>query len=154
MALQAGNLAPYYLVGHFIFAYAVLSTRGAKNYLKLDHNVNPRQDVTKYGQQAVTKGKLTQRQLNFLQRNEACHANSTEHYPVFAAAVLFATTTLVDVGKINYMCAIYTMSRVVYAVAYFAFESHGLSYIRSLAWWSGNFACLNLLWAAGKALNP
>lgn len=57
------SLAGYYIIGNFLLSYVLLSTRGLKNYYKIDHNVSPRQDLTKYGQAAVSKGKMTQKQL-------------------------------------------------------------------------------------------
>ena len=157
IGLRAGsdtsNLAPYHLMFHFIFAYAFLSSRGLKQYLKIDHNVSPREDTTRYGERAAAAGKITQRQLNLLKRNEGAHANSVEHFPVFAAAALFATVAGVSNTQINGACAIYTAARVVFAVCYLTIERVHLTYFRSLAWWVGNFACLNLLWAAGKAMN-
>ena len=152
-APTTGNLAPYHTLFHFLFAYVVLSSRFTKIRLKIDHNVNPRGDVTKYGARAVQEGKMSQRQLNFLQRNEGCHANSMEHFPVFASAALFATTAGVETSSINVACAAYTISRIIYAISYLVIEKHQLTYIRSLAWWASNFACIRLFWAAGQAMN-
>jgi len=149
----AANLAPYYTLFHFCFAYIVLSSRILKQHLKIDHNVNPREDVAKYGERAVAAGKITQRQLNLVKRNEAAHANSMEHFPVFAASALFATIAGVSNTHINGACAVYTAARVVYAVSYLAIEKFQYSYIRSLAWWISNFVCMNLLWAASKAFS-
>lgn len=147
------NRAPYYLIYHFFFAYVVLSTRGTKNYYGIDHNSNPRSDTTVYGERAVKEGKMTQQQLKFLQRNEACHANSMEHFPVFAAATLFATTSGVAAQQVNIGCAVYTIARLVYAAAYLKIERGSLTYIRSAAWWVGNISCFYLLWRAGTVLN-
>lgn len=36
----------------------------------------------------ISKGRLTQARLDQLKRAEACHANSVEHFPVFAAAMI------------------------------------------------------------------
>ncbi|KAK5080857.1 hypothetical protein LTR70_009517 [Exophiala xenobiotica] len=150
---DAANLAPYHTMFHFVFAYAFLSTRGLKNYLKIDHNVSPREDTSKYGERAVAEGMITRRQLNLLKRNEGAHANSVENFPVFVASTLFATVAGVSNAQINGACTIYTAARIVFAVSYLAIERAKYSYVRSLAWWAGNLACLNLLWAAGKALD-
>lgn len=151
--VEPPNLAPYHTLWNFFFAYVVLSARMAKMMLKLDHNINPRLDLSKYGQRAVAEGKITRAQLNFLHRNESCHANSMEHFPVFAAAAIFATVGGVDSITINTACTVYTASRVGYAIAYLAFERVGLTYLRSLAWWISNLVCIYLYWSAGKALN-
>lgn len=121
--------------------------------LKLDHNVNPRLDLVKYGQRAVAEGKVTKSQLSFLQRNESCHANSMEHFPVFAAAAIFATIAGVNNASVNTACAVYSASRIAYAAIYLLAEKLGLTYMRSLAWWISNFACIYLYWSAGKAMN-
>ncbi|KAK5946407.1 hypothetical protein PMZ80_000550 [Knufia obscura] len=152
-ALATTNLAPYHTMFHFLFAYVFLSSRGLKNYLKIDHNVSPRDDVANYGERAVAEGKITQRQLNLAKRNEGAHANSMEHFPVFATSVVFATVAGVSNAHINGACAVYTAARIVYAVSYLVIERVEHSYIRSLAWWASNVACLNLLWTAGGALN-
>ena len=75
-----------YLLWGFIFAYAVSASRPLKIALKLDHNVSPREDVSKYGEQAVKDGKISQKTLKMLKRNEAAHANNVENYPLFAAS--------------------------------------------------------------------
>lgn len=150
---EPGNLAPYHNLFNFLFAYVVLSARVGKMMLKIDHNVNPRLDLAKYGERAVTEGKMTRRQLNFLQRNESCHANSMEHFPVFAAASIFATISGVKTTKINTACAIYTAARITYAIAYLSTERVKFTSVRSLAWWTSNAACIYMLWSAGKVMH-
>lgn len=74
------------LIGNWAFAYALTSTRLAKNYYGIDNNVAPREDLSKYGEAAVKAGKISQRTLNRLKRQEAAHANAVEGYPLFVAA--------------------------------------------------------------------
>ena len=150
---NAVNLAPYHTMFNFYFAYIVLSSRLLKHYLKIDHNVCPREDVSKYGERALAAGKITQRQLNLVKRNEAAHANSMEHFPVFAASAVFATVAGVSNTHINGACAIYTAARIVFAISYLTVERVKYSYVRSFAWWVSNFACLNLFWVAGNTMN-
>lgn len=153
-ASETPNLAPYHTLFHFVFAYVILSTRGTKLYLKIDHNVNPRQDAVKYGERAVKEGKITQRQLDFLHRNEGAHQNAMDSFPVFTSAMIFATIAGVSNERINFACTIYTAARIAFAVLYLTVEkSRGLSLVRSLAWWTGNIACMRLFWAAGQAIN-
>lgn len=149
----SGNQAPYYIIFHFVFAYMLLSSRLAKNILGIDHNVNPRSDLTVYAARKLKEGKITKRQLNFLERNEACHANSMENFPVFVASVLFATAAGIDASTINYRCALYTVARIGYAVAYLTTESYKLSAVRTLFWYVGTLTCLTLLWSTGAVLN-
>lgn len=75
-----------YLLWGFVFAYAVTASRPMKIALKLDHNACPREDVSKYGEQAVKDGKISRNALKMLKRNEAAHANNVENYPLFAAS--------------------------------------------------------------------
>lgn len=53
---------------------------------------------------------------------------------------------------INRIGVWYTLSRVAYSLCYSYIESPGLSYIRSVAWWSGNISCITGLVLAGKKL--
>lgn len=147
------NYAPYHAIFNFLFAYAFLSSRALKNRYGLDHNVNPREDVSRFGERAVQEGKITRAQLNLLKRNEAAHANAVEHFPMFIGSALFATVAKVPNETINRACLAYSIARLVYAVAYLAFDKVQLSYLRSLAWWASNFTCFYLLWRSGKALN-
>lgn len=151
--VQPPNVAPYHALFNFLWAYVVLSSRFAKMRFKIDHNTNPRLDLVKYGQRAVAEGKMTKRQLDFIHRIESCHANSMEHFPVALGAFIFATIAGVKTTNINLACAVYTASRVIYAVAYLVIERVQFTMIRSWAWWVSNFACIYLYWTAGKTLN-
>lgn len=74
-----------------------MSTRGTKLRLGLDHNVNPREDLIKYGEAAVQSGKISRRALEKLKRQEAAHANAQEGYSLFVAASMFKTLSLLQV---------------------------------------------------------
>lgn len=87
---QAPNYAAALLIANWAFAYGLMSTRGAKIYYGIDNNVAPREDLSKYGEAAVRAGKLSQRTLNKLKRQEAAHANAVEGYPLFVAASMFS----------------------------------------------------------------
>ncbi|KAK3719320.1 hypothetical protein LTR37_004539 [Vermiconidia calcicola] len=145
--------AGYYLIFHFIFAYAVTSSRIPKQYYGIDHNVSPRQDLSKYGDAAVSKGKITQHQLEQLKRLEAAHANSVEHYPVFAAAMLWAHITGLDAAEINYGALSYTIARFAYAALYVFVDTPRLSQLRGLCWWASNIICLRIFWHGTKTIN-
>jgi len=147
------NNAPYHAIFNFLFAYVFLSSRFLKNTYGLDHNVNPREDVSRFGERAVQEGKITRAQLNLLKRNEAAHANAMEHFPMFIGSALFATVAKVPTETINKACLVYSASRLVYAAAYLTIDKHKLSYIRSLAWWASSFTCMYLLWQSGKTMN-
>ncbi|EXJ81975.1 hypothetical protein A1O1_08042 [Capronia coronata CBS 617.96] len=146
-------LAPYHAIFNFMFAYVFLSSRMLKSSYGIDHNVNPREDVARFGERAVQEGKITRKQLNLLKRNEAAHANAMEHFPVFIGSILFAVVAKVPNDTINRACMIYSVARLVYAIAYLAVDKVQLSYIRSLAWWASNLSCVYLFWQSGRALN-
>lgn len=146
--------APHYLTFHFLFAYALLSSRPWKVAYKIDHNISPRDDLLKYGPLAVQKGRLTQSQLDQIRRVENCHANSTENFPLFVAAVLLAHVAGVENLVVNRLGLAYTVARVCYAVAYiFNEKSRSMALLRGVCWWTGNVVCLRAMWAAGRVMN-
>jgi uncharacterized MAPEG superfamily protein len=150
--IPVANYAPYHAMFNFIWAHIITSSRALKLRYGLDHNVNPREDVARFGEKAVQDGKITRQQLNRLKRNEAAHANAIEHYPVFVACILFATVSKVPNETINRACAIYSIARIVHTIAYVSVDKWKHSWIRSLAWWISNFSCIYLFWQSGKTL--
>ncbi|KAI1493627.1 hypothetical protein F5X96DRAFT_151676 [Biscogniauxia mediterranea] len=147
------NHAPGYLMFHFVFAYALLSSRILKQYYGIDHNASPREDLDKYGEEAVKSGKLTRKQLAMLRRNESAHANAVENYTLFVAAMSFATITGVEREYVNRVGLIYTAARVAYGAAYILIDHPLWSQIRGTTWWTGNISCLWLLWRAWSKLS-
>lgn len=147
------NYAPAFLSFHFIWAYGVLSSRTLKQWYGIDHNESPRYDLDKYGADAVASGKITQKQLDMLRRNEAAHANAVENYALFVGAVGFASLAGVDRRLINRAGAVYTVARVAYGFLYILVEDRLWSQMRGVTWWIGNGSCLWLLWKAGRKLN-
>lgn len=147
------NLAPYHTIFNFMFAFVFLAARPLKIRYKIDHNINPREDLIKYGEKYLADGKLTRSQLNLLKRNEAAHANAMEHFPLFVGAVLFATLVRMGNEVINGVCLTYGIARLVYAAAYLLVDRDvRLSYVRSVSWWVSSLSCLWLLWESGKAI--
>ena len=138
---------------NFLWAYAGLSSRTYKQYLKLDHNISPREDLVKYGEKAVQSGKITHEQLKTLKRNEAAHANRVENFCLLTAWTLLAVSASVPNEIMNAGCLVYTLSSIGYGLAYVFATELRWSYLRSTFWWIGNNACLYLLYRAGKALN-
>ncbi|KAJ5684859.1 uncharacterized protein N7477_001204 [Penicillium maclennaniae] len=149
---QTRNYAAGFLVANWGFAYALMSTRGTKIRLGLDNNVAPREDLSKYGEAAVQAGKISQRTLNKLKRQEAAHANAVEGYPLFVAAMLLSVVAGVPHKTINAIGVWYSLSRIAYSLCYSYIESRNLSYLRSVTWWSGNISCITGLVLAGKRL--
>lgn len=54
---------------------------------------------------------------------------------------------------INKLCLAYTAFRVAHAYSYIHTTDHKLSYVRSAAWWAGNFTAFYGLWSAAKKFN-
>jgi uncharacterized MAPEG superfamily protein len=146
------NHGPIFLTFNFIFAYGLLSSRTLKQWYGLDHQVSPREDLTKYGEIAVREGKITRRQLDMLKRNESAHANAVENFPLLVAGVLFASMADVPGQTVNAAALSYTIARVVYGAIYILVDHPTWSWIRALAWWWGNSSCFFLLWKAGELL--
>jgi uncharacterized MAPEG superfamily protein len=77
----------------------VLSTRPAKARAGIDDNRNPRHDLAKYGERAVSEGKITRRQLERMTRLQSAHENAVEGFAFFAAASMllsFLAVMLID----------------------------------------------------------
>jgi uncharacterized MAPEG superfamily protein len=151
--LSSPNWAPGLLSWQFFFAYGLLSSRTLKQLYGLDHNASPREDLAKYGDAAVRSGKITQKQLDMLRRNESAHANSVENYALFGVAMGFATFAGVEPHLINRAGLLYTTVRLAYGAAYILIDHEVWSQIRGVTWWTGNLSCLWLLYRAGLKLN-
>ncbi|EME44079.1 hypothetical protein DOTSEDRAFT_130948 [Dothistroma septosporum NZE10] len=150
---QPPSYGGHYLIFHFMWAYVVLSSRVWKMYYHIDHNVSPRDDLVKYGSIAVQRGKITQAKLDQIRRVENCHANSMEHYPVFAAAIIFAHVAGVETSAINRIGLSYTVARLLYSASYVFNSNAKFAVLRGVSWWTSNVICINALWSAGKAMN-
>ncbi|KAG9854639.1 hypothetical protein KCU98_g2005, partial [Aureobasidium melanogenum] len=148
------NYGPHFLLGNFFLSYVLTTTRFQKGSYGVDNNINPRHDlVSPRAEQLVSKGKITQEQLEQLQRIQAAHSNSMEHYTVFAAAVLCAMVAKLDSGMLNKYATLYTAIRAAYFLVYRQNTTRQAAGIRSVLWWAGNIVCIRLFWFAGKALN-
>jgi uncharacterized MAPEG superfamily protein len=151
--MSTTNHAAGFLIWNFVYSYAILAPRGLKRYLKIDHNAAPREDINKYAVRMVQEGKMKQSTLDLLKRCRAAHENSMEGYPLFVGAVLFALVAKLDNGTINTTCAVYTAARLAYGACYLLTETERMSWLRTLAWYSGTLSCLTLIWKGGNALN-
>ncbi|KAJ5768763.1 hypothetical protein N7520_003322 [Penicillium odoratum] len=140
------------LLANWALAYVFMSTRYTKIYLGIDNNVAPREGLATRGEDAVKSGKISQRTLNKLKRQEAAHANAVEGYTVFVAAILTAAYAGLPHKTINKIGLWYTLSRVAFSLCYSHIETQSLSLLRSLAWWSANISCITGLVLAGKKL--
>ena len=139
-----------FLAWNWFYAYGVLSSRTPKQIYGLDHNANPRADLTKYGNEAVKSGKITQAQLDQLRRFESASANAVEGYTLFVASVLFGIIAGVHEDTIFNSCSVYTVARLIYGAVYVFVANDTWSQARGIAWWTGNGACLFLLAKGGR----
>ena len=84
---QSSLAAPAaFIAWNWFYAYGVLASRTFKQIYGIDNNANPRQDLNRYGADAIRAGKLTQAQLEQIQRVESASANSTEGFILFTAS--------------------------------------------------------------------
>ncbi|KAL4995255.1 hypothetical protein BDV10DRAFT_175225 [Aspergillus recurvatus] len=150
--LTVPNLGPAVLAFNFIFAYGLLSSRTIKQYYGLDHNASPREDIAKYGDAAVQSGKISQKTLDMIKRNESAHANAVENYALLVGAVAMATVAGVERVSINRAAVGYTLARIAYAIVYVTVGRPEWSHLRGVCWWAGNLCCLNLLREAARLL--
>lgn len=141
------------MIWQFIFAYCITSPRFLAKYHGIDHNVNPREDVAKYGPPAIASGKLTQKQVDRLGRSASAHANNVENFPLLVGALLLAQTAGLPPTTINRAAVVYAIARMAYSVLYVTTDTHPLTPLRSLCWWMGNIVCLRLVWLGGNAIN-
>ncbi|KAM3558154.1 hypothetical protein ARSEF4850_004743 [Beauveria asiatica] len=115
-----------YLMANILISHTISSTRGLKWLWRID--------LEKSGPRAVLEGRLRQSQLDMLWRNEAAHANSMEHFPVFAAALILAKMAGVSAADINYVGLTYTLARI-------AFVGNYITTKLKLAALGSSFAC-------------
>ncbi|KAJ5788927.1 uncharacterized protein N7518_005938 [Penicillium psychrosexuale] len=148
----AANHASGFLIANWVWAFCLMSNRDAKIRLGIDNNVCPREDLTTYGEAAVQAGKISRDTLNKLKRREAAHANAQEGYPLFVAAILISLFAGVPNETINTIGVWYSISRVVYSILYANITTKPASFLRSVAWWSGNVSCIYGLVQASKKL--
>lgn len=60
-----------------------------------------------------------------------------------------ANVAKVDTATIDLIGVWYSVSRVTYALLYYYVENKSVSYLRSVAWWSGNWSCImGIFWAS------
>ncbi|EPQ28019.1 uncharacterized protein PFL1_04346 [Pseudozyma flocculosa PF-1] len=150
----AWNYGPVSILAAFAGSHLILQHRLPKLFYGVDDNVYPRQDL--HGDRAerhVATGKLTRAQLNRLRRWEAAHYNSVDHLPVFVGAVLSLQLAGVPNRLTNRVCAVYLAARAAYAGLYITVESEGLSWLRTLAWWTSNLTCIYAFVESAKRIN-
>lgn len=149
-AAAASDHTAAYLIINILWSHTLSSARGLKFLYRLDNHVSPREDTAKFGPRAVADGKITQAQLDRLKRNEAAHANSMEHYAVFATAMILAKIAGLPASQINFTGFAYTTLRLLFFTNYVLSSTVAGASLRPLFWWGSNIVCLRLIWLAGK----
>jgi uncharacterized MAPEG superfamily protein len=132
--------------------FLTVTPRALKYRYGFDHQASPRQDIAKYGDAAVNSGKITQKQLDMVKRNDAAHANSVENFTLLVAAMGFATIAGVRPEIVNRAGLVYTVARIAYCISYILIADDTWAVSRALSWWAGNGSCFWLLWEAAKYL--
>ncbi|KAI1125806.1 hypothetical protein F5Y10DRAFT_294304 [Nemania abortiva] len=139
------NYAPAYVGFHFFWAYCALAPCHFKQLWGINHQSLPREDVAKYGEDAVKSNRITPGRLNMLKRNEAEHANSIENYTLLEGSMGFATMAGVNPQIINRAGLIYAVAPVGCGIYYLLVEDDTVALFRTVFWWVGNGSCLWLL---------
>ena len=81
------------------------------------------------------------------QRAHAAHLNSFEAFPFFAAAVLAAIVTGVELRFVSQLSVAFVAARLIYGLVYLS----NLPRTRSLVWFSAIFCTISLLVLAIRA---
>ncbi|KAK3374670.1 hypothetical protein B0H63DRAFT_480718 [Podospora didyma] len=146
------NHAPTFLGFHFLWAYVALASRHLKQWHGIDHQASPRYDLAKYGDAAVKAGKLTQKQLEMIQRCDSAHYNSIDNYVLLVGAMGMASIAGVEGRMINKAGLVYTAARIAYSAVYVFVDDPVWSVSRGVFWWVGNACCLYLYWRASAKI--
>ncbi|KAJ3496961.1 hypothetical protein NLG97_g2268 [Lecanicillium saksenae] len=137
-AANPENHIAFYLIANALWAHTLSSSRALKFLLGIDNHVNPRAYLDKFGHRAVLEGKITQDQLDMVKRNESAHANSMEHYPIFATALVLAQVAGLPARDINFAGFAYTAFRLAFWLNYMLSKRMGQAALRPVFWWGSN----------------
>lgn len=99
----------------------------------------------------MKEGKLSQKQLDRINRLQSAHNNGLENLPLFSLAICFALIAKVPGSFVNKFGLTYTVARVAYVLNYYYVETEGASQVRTVLWWVGNISCATTIWKAAKA---
>ncbi|KAG4030100.1 hypothetical protein MFRU_013g01240 [Monilinia fructicola] len=142
---SATSPIPTLLITQFLLSHIAQSPRLPRRLLHHTSNISPRQDLATYPPTS-----LSPRTINLLHRWEAAQQNALDNFPIFAAAILFATFKGVDERIIARGGWWYVAVRLAYWGAYVGVERVRWSYVRSGLWWVGNGVCFWLLREGGR----
>ncbi|KAF7924373.1 uncharacterized protein EAE98_007424 [Botrytis deweyae] len=137
---------PTLLTTQFLFSHLLQSARLPRLILHKTSNAAPRQDLANFPPKDLSPSTI-----NMLLRWEAAQQNALDNFPLFAAAILFASFRGVSEDTIASVGWSYVGIRLAYWIAYVGTESVKWSYVRSNIWWVGNGLCFWLLREGGRA---
>ncbi|SNX87612.1 uncharacterized protein MEPE_06322 [Melanopsichium pennsylvanicum] len=147
------NYGPVSILAAFAGSHLLLQHRLPMLFYGLDNNVYPREDVQINGEKAVASGKITPSQLRRLKRWQAAHYNAIENLPIFVASILSLQFAGASNRLVNRVAGVYLTARAAFAALYITVEDPSLSWLRTIAWWTGNVTCMYGLLEAAKRIN-
>ncbi|TGO57544.1 hypothetical protein BCON_0064g00120 [Botryotinia convoluta] len=136
---------PTLLTTQFLFSHLLQSARLPRRILHKTSNAAPRQDLANFPPKDLSPSTIS-----MLLRWEAAQQNALDNFPIFAAAILFASFRGVSEDTISSVGWSYVSVRLAYWVAYVGIESVKWSFLRSATWWVGNGLCFWLLREGGR----
>lgn len=72
---------------------------------------------------------------------------------MYRCAQIYAQYAGLPNATINKLCALYTVTRVLYSVAYVKITDANSSFLRSGLWWTSNIILFYTFWRSGSKLN-
>lgn len=109
-------------------------------------NRNPRNTDMK----AKLKARLPAETYAKYERLEACHANSVESFPLFAAAVILGNVAGLEREELAKFSAYFLAVRVAYMIVYATHKTQGPTALRTGIWYVGIGLCFKTIVQAAK----
>ncbi|KAF3000228.1 hypothetical protein E8E13_007439 [Curvularia kusanoi] len=111
-------------------------------------NRNPRNTDMK----AKLKARLPAETYAKYERLEACHANSMESFPLFAATIVLGHIAGLEKEEIAKFAMYFLAVRVAYMAVYAIHKTQGPTALRTAIWYVGVGLCFKTLVQAAKAM--
>ncbi|KAH6614837.1 hypothetical protein C7974DRAFT_320077 [Boeremia exigua] len=148
-----GSYSPSILAIPAYFVLAMLPHGWAINVasqgqLRTWDNRNPRAADLK----AALKARLPAARYAQYERLEACHANSMESFPLFAAAVVLGHVAGLEERALSGFAAWFLVARVAYMAVYATHEAQGPTVLRTGIWYVGVGLCFKTIVQAARAM--
>lgn len=111
-------------------------------------NRNPRNADLK----AKLKARLPAETYAKYERLEACHANSMESFPLFAAAIVLGNIAGLEKEELTRFSVWFLVVRAAYMLVYASHKTQGPTMLRTGIWYVGVGLCFRTLLQAAKAM--